>query len=147
MRILEWGEVERLEPCLKELAAHHNAVSLCFPGAYPRYPFAETLARFRREIESGKSVIAVTENGGEITGFAKADVENGRGKLDFLVVARAYRGRGLGGELMAWAMNHFAQSGVTETEVKVVDGNDALGFYERYGFRMNAHILLRAQEK
>ena len=39
----------------------------------------------------------------------------------------------------------FARADVREVEVKVVDGNDALSFYERYGFRMNAHILRRSE--
>ena len=39
----------------------------------------------------------------------------------------------------------FARADVREVEVKVADGNDALSFYERYGFRMNAHILRRSE--
>ena len=38
-----------------------------------------------------------------------------------------------------------SRADVREVEVKVVDGNDALSFYERYGFRMNAHILRRSE--
>jgi hypothetical protein len=30
---------------------------------------------------------------------------------------------------------------VEQIEVKVADGNNAIRFYEKYGFRMNAHIL------
>jgi len=35
----------------------------------------------------------------------------------------------------------FRQCGVEQIEVKVADGNNAIRFCEKYGFRMNAHIL------
>lgn len=46
---------------------------------------------------------------------------------------------------MDWAMAVFSGSGVWKIEVKVVDGNDAVHLYEKYGFRMNAHILVRGE--
>jgi|MGYP000002985284 hypothetical protein len=46
---------------------------------------------------------------------------------------------------MDWAMAVFSGSGVRKIEVKVVDGNDAVHLYEKYGFRMNAHILVRGE--
>jgi hypothetical protein len=33
------------------------------------------------------------------------------------------------------------QRGVDQIEIKVADGNNAIKFYEKYGFKMNAHIL------
>ena len=55
------------------------------------------------------------------------------------------RGRGYGKALMDWAMGVLEENGVRRVEVKVVDGNDAIHLYERYGFQMNAHILVRGQ--
>ena len=46
---------------------------------------------------------------------------------------------------MDWAMGVLEENGVRRVEVKVVDGNDAIHLYERYGFQMNAHILVRGQ--
>ncbi len=46
---------------------------------------------------------------------------------------------------MDWAMAVFSESGVRKIEVKVVDGNNAIHLYEKYGFRMNAHLLVREQ--
>jgi len=43
--------------------------------------------------------------------------------------------------MMRWAMDLFKQCGVNQIEVKVADGSNAIRFYEKYGFRMNAHIL------
>ena len=89
---------------------------------------------------------AVIEENGEITGFCKVDLHgDGTGKLDYLVVLPQCCGRGYGKALMDWAMAVFSESGVRKIEVKVVDGNDAIHLYEKYGFRMNAHLLVHEQ--
>ena len=61
------------------------------------------------------------------------------------VVLPQCRGGKYGKALMDWAMAVFSGSGVRKIEVKVVDGNDAVHLYEKYGFRMNAHILVRGE--
>jgi len=63
-----------------------------------------------------------------------------------LVVLQEYRGRGFGNQLMDWAMNTFRNYRIKHIEVKVIDGNDAIHLYEKYGFRMNAHILCYREE-
>ena len=141
MRELLCGEVYELEPCLRELAEHHNSVSVHFAGAYPKKPFRETLQSFEEDIRSGKSRIAVIDSENRIAGFCKTDICRGQGKIDYLIVAKEYRGKGYGDMMMNWAMNQFRQCGIEQVEVKVADGNSAVGFYEKHGFRMNAHIL------
>lgn len=54
-----------------------------------------------------------------------------------------YRGKECGRVLMDWAMEQFDKSKVKRIEVKVVDGNNAIYFYEKYGFQINSHILCR----
>lgn len=77
----------------------------------------------------------------EVIGFCKIDTERDEGKLDYLVVLQGYRGNGYGRALMDWAMEQFRESGIRYIEVRVVDGNEAIHLYEKYGFKMNAHIL------
>lgn len=141
MRELEYKEIYRLEECLKELAEHHNEVSTGFKGCYPKRPFAETLASFREDVQSGKSRIAVVEKDDRVLGFCKTDVNGAEGKIDYLIVLKEARGSGYGNELMDWAMETLKQGGVNRIEVRVVDGNNAIRFYEKYGFRINAQIL------
>ena len=102
--------------------------------------------RFAQALEENVSRIAVIEEGSGIAGFCKVDLHgDGTGKLDYLVVLPQCRGRKYGKALMDWAMAVFSGSGVRKIEVKVVDGNDAVHLYEKYGFRMNAHILVRGE--
>ena len=141
MRELDYQETDRLEECLKELAEHHNEVSNGFKGCYPKRPFAETLESFREDVQGGKSRIAVVEENGRILGFCKTDVCGAEGKIDYLIVLKEARGSGYGNDLMDWAVDTLKQSGVNRIEVRVVDGNNAVRFYEKYGFRINAQIL------
>ena len=69
------------------------------------------------------------------------------GKLDYLVIMKEYRGRGFGKRLMDWAIRMFAEHEIQQIEVKVVDGNEAIHLYEKYGFKMNAHILMYDKRK
>ena len=141
MRELPGSEIYKLETCLRELAEHHNRVSVNFAGTYPKKPFEETLQSFEADVRSGKSRIAVIDSENRIAGFCKADIDRRQGKIDYLIVLREYRGKGYGDMLMNWAMDLFRQCGVDQIEVKVADGNNAARFYEKYGFKMNAHIL------
>lgn len=141
MRELPGSEIYKLEICLRELAEHHNRVSVNFAGIYPKKPFEATLQSFEADVRSGKSKIAVIDSENQIVGFCKADIDRGQGKIDYLIVLREYRGKGYGDMLMSWAMDLFRQCGADQIEVKVADGNNAARFYEKYGFKMNAHIL------
>ena len=141
MRELPCGDINKLEACLRELAEHHNKVSVNFTGAYPKKPYRETLQSFEADVKSGKSRIAVIDSDNTSVGFCKTDICEGQGTIDYLVVLKDYRGKGYGDVLMSWAIDLFKQCCVDHIEVKVADGNNAIKFYEKYGFKMNAHIL------
>lgn len=141
MKELTCGEVYRLEECLAELAEHHNEVSAAFRGCYPKKPVRETLGLFGNDIRSGRSRIGVIDSEGRILGFCKISIDDKEGTIDYLIVLKEFRGKGYGDILLGWALDALGQSGVSRIEVRVVDGNDAIGFYEKYGFRICSHIL------
>ncbi len=141
MREIGSDETGRLEECLIALAAHHNKVSVNFRGHYPKIPVEETIRRFSEDADSGRSYIAVVEDDDKVTGFCKINVDDAVGTIEYLIVLEEYRGRGYGAAFMKWALDRFDSSGVKNIDVKVADGNNAVSLYEKYGFRMNAHIL------
>ena len=141
MREISSKETGRLLECLEALAEHHNQVSVYFKGQYPRTASEQKTAEFERELEEGKSFIAVAENGTEVIGFCKINIENTAGVLEYLVVLDRERGKGYGAALMNWALGRFRDSGVKTIDVKVVYGNDAIHLYKKYGFRERSVIL------
>ena len=142
MREITRGEVQRLAVCLRALAEYHNEVSTHFKGHYPSRPYEKTLQLFEESLAEKTSRIAVIEEDGQIIGYCKIDLHDGTGKLDHLVVLEEHRKKGYGKVLMDWAMQTFDGCDIHHIEVKVIDGNEATHFYERYGFQMNAHILV-----
>ena len=130
LRQITADEAPRLRACVQALSEHHNRVSVNFKGSYPSRSYDKTLSLFAQALEENVSRIAVIEEGGGIVGFCKVDLHGDRK---------------YGKALMDWAMAVFSGSGVRKIEVKVVDGNDAVHLYEKYGFRMNAHILVRGE--
>ena len=76
-----------------------------------------------------------------VVGFCKINYVSTIGVIEYLVVSKKYRGKGYGAQLMEWALKRFEDLGIHDIDVKVADGNDAISLYEKYGFRMNAHIL------
>lgn len=139
-------EIPELYNCVKALSEYHNEVSLYHKGSYPTKPYEETLEKFARDHVSGISEFAVVEDSGEIAGFCKIDLVPDCGKLDYLIVLEQYRGKGYGGALMDWAMARFRDAGIRKMELKVVAGNEAIHLYEKYGFKINAHILRYTEE-
>lgn len=142
MREITADETQELYELIKQLSEHHNIVSVHFKGAFPTRPYEDTVRIFSDDILSGRSKISVIEEDGKIVGFSKIDIDGVKGKLDYLVVDESYRGNGFGSILMDEAMRVFRESGVHEIEVKVIDGNEAVHLYEKYGFRTKAHILV-----
>ena len=141
MRQITCDEVYRLEECLKALAEHHNEVSVNFKGSFPKKPVSETLAAFEKALADGSSKIAVIEDNDRIAGFCKTDLSGTQGSIDYLIVLKEYRGSGYGRQLMDWAVDTLRKDGAARIEIKVVDGNDAKAFYEKYGFRTVSQIL------
>ena len=146
MREIDSTEVCKLENCLLALAAHHNKVSVNFKGCYPKTPVEQTIRHFAADLDSGKSYIVVIENDDSIIGFCKINIDDNIGVLEYLIVLGDYRGLGYGAELMEWALSKFSDHGVKDIDVKVADGNEAVSLYEKYGFKMNAHILRLSRE-
>ncbi len=141
MREIQSNEIEKLYECLKSLTEHHNKVSLNHKGAYPTRPHEIVLNEFANQVISGNSKIAVAEEDGRIVGFCKIDLNKECGYLAYLVVIEEYRNKGIGRELMNWAMDSFRKANIHTIELKVVAGNEAVHLYEKYGFQLNAQIF------
>ena len=141
------NEMEQLLPCLEALDAYHNAVSVHFSGSYPAKENSVKLAGFMQSIKAGTSKIVGVFQESSLLGFCKIDFLEQYGKLDYLVVLPEARDKGLGDMLMQWALAEFARNRLEQIEVKVVYGNAAVAFYEKYGFKLNAQILVMKRDE
>ena len=141
MREINPNETDKLYECLEALAEHHNQVSVYFKGHYPQTPSEQKIRQFESELEEGRARIAVAENDGKEIGFCKINTDARPGVLEYLVVLDRERGKGYGAAFMDWALNTFQTLGINDIDVKVVYDNEAIRFYEKYGFRARSVIL------
>ena len=141
MREINPNETDKLYECLEALAEHHNQVSVYFKGHYPQTPSEQKIRQFESELEEGRARIAVAENDGKVIGFCKINTDSRPGVLEYLVVLDRERGKGYGAAFMDWALNTFRELGINDIDVKVVYDNEAIRFYEKYGFRTRSVIL------
>ena len=145
MREISPNETGKLCECLEALAKHHNQVSEYFKGDYPQTPSEQKTIQFGKELEEGRTRIAVIENDDKVTGLCKINTDGNRGVLEYLVVLEQERGKGYGAAFMDWALNIFRELGIHEIDVKAVYGNEAIRFYKKYGFRERSVILTLKQ--
>lgn len=141
MREISPKETGKLYDCLEALAEHHNQVSAYFQGCYPRTPSEQKTVQFEKELEEGRSRIAVAEKDDQVIGFCKINTDGSPGVLEYLVVLDRERGKGYGAAFMEWALNTFRELGIDDIDVKVVYGNETIRFYEKYGFKERSVIL------
>jgi ribosomal protein S18 acetylase RimI-like enzyme len=66
------------------------------------------------------------------------------GRVDDIVVAERFRGRGIGAALLAEAERLTRAAGMKRLRLTVLSGNDpAIAAYERFGFRDYARVMVR----
>lgn len=135
------NEVKEMWVFIEELAQYHNSVSKHFKEMYPMDPPVETIKNFEDDVESEKSVILVDREGNDTKGFIKLDFNRQKGAISYFFVKEEYRGEGTGRVLIDEAMKYFKKEKVKQVDAKVVYGNPAAEYYERFGFKKQQYIM------
>lgn len=136
-------EIEVLRKPLDKLHEYHNSKSKYFSGSYPRFTFEERLEEYRKNSKSGEYRIELLTDSetNSIIGFCIAYSKNTSGKLEVLFIDEKYRSNGLGVKLMDSAMEWFSEKHITDIELTVVYGNEAVSFYQKLGFYPRSTIM------
>ena len=93
------------------------------------------LERLERGPEVGE--LWVAEQGGRIVGAISMQAEEGRGRLRWLVLDAALRGRGVGRALVEVALDYARERGWTGVFLTTIKGLDAAhGIYRKAGFEL-----------
>ncbi len=82
--------------------------------------------------------VFVAELGGEVVGYITTfrDHEAGMGLIPNLAVDARQRGRGIGRQLIEYALNNFREAGLTHAKIETLDQNEVgQGLYPSLGFR------------
>ena len=74
-----------------------------------------------------------------------SSIEDNLGEIESIYIESQYRRLKLGDKLMKNALDWFESKSITKIEISVVYANDqALPFYERYGFHIGKYTLNRS---
>jgi ribosomal protein S18 acetylase RimI-like enzyme len=127
------------------LNRHHVALSPHFSSRRRSRTFDARKREFDAKAASGKLRIELAFPTGSETavGYCLASLSAGMGEVDSLFVEEAFRGHGVGAELMRHALDWLDTQGATSKIVVVAHGNDsAIDFYSQFGFRPD-NVYLR----
>lgn len=136
-------EIELLRKPLDKLHEYHNSKSKYFSGCYPKVTFEERIEEYKKNAKTGEYKIELlTEpETNSIIGFCIAYSKKTSGKLEVLFIDEKYRRNGLGVKLMDSAMEWFSENHITDIELTVVYGNEAVSFYQKLGFYPRSIIM------
>jgi ribosomal protein S18 acetylase RimI-like enzyme len=136
-------QIEVLREPLDKLHEYHNSKSKYFSGSYPRLTFQDRIEEYRKNAQSGQYRIELLTDSetNTIIGFCIAYSKKISGKLEVLFIDEKYRRNGLGVKLMDSAMEWFHENHITDIELTVVYGNDAVSFYQKLGFYPRSIIM------
>lgn len=134
--MLSAEQVFLLEEPLAALGEYHNRIAENREYCYPTQPVSDTVETIADGIREGRLLVRCAWCGEVLAGFCiiGTDRDTHVGELKYLYTDEAFRGAGLGGALTDWAMTVFSESGMERIDLRVVLGNPAVGFYEKYGF-------------
>jgi ribosomal protein S18 acetylase RimI-like enzyme len=131
MRVREFADAD--EDAVVEL---WRRCGLTRPWNDPR----KDIARKRRV---QRELFLVAEEGGAVVGSVMGGYEGHRGWVNYLAVDPAQRRAGLGRRLMAEVESRLRALGCPKLNLQVRNDNaEALAFYERIGFAVDAAVSL-----
>jgi ribosomal protein S18 acetylase RimI-like enzyme len=140
--------VEKLESIRlmwEGLNRHHVALSSHFSARRLTRTFDARKQEFEVRARAGKLRIELAfQTGSELAvAYCITSLLSGVGEIDSIFVEEAFRGCGLGGELMRHALHWLDGHGATSKTAVVAHGNDpAINFYSQFGFRPD-NVFLR----
>jgi ribosomal-protein-alanine N-acetyltransferase len=86
--------------------------------------------------KDGNIYVAVIESDGETAGYAEMRTVAGEAQIYNIVIDKAFRGRGLGEELLRHLIDRAKESGCSMMTLEVRGGNEAaMELYRKLGFR------------
>jgi GNAT superfamily N-acetyltransferase len=139
--------IDAVRPLWEKLRAHHSPLLPGFPGAMPPFNFEP---RKQELLNKGAAIrielVSTRSDGLDIAYCISTVTRAGLGEIDSMFVEEAFRGRGIGSQLVRNALDWLESAGATSKVVTVAHANgQALGFYNRFGFQPRTVLLQQSE--
>lgn len=142
-KLITLDEIEILREPLEKLHKYHNSKSKYFSGDYPRVTFEERIGDYRENAKYGEYRIELLfeTKTMHLIAFSIVYGKKASGKVEVLYVDKGYRSNNLGTKLMNNVIKWFREKDIYDIELTVVYGNQAVSFYEKFGFFPRSIIM------
>ncbi|MEH0018397.1 MAG: GNAT family N-acetyltransferase [Desulfobacter sp.] len=138
---LDLSDIHLIQPLWEQLNRLHRERSNYFTAQFDRFTFADRVRELETKSRTG-IFVARDGDGKAVFAYCIASLESGVGEIDSLYVSPDCRGNRVGHHLMETALAWLSGHGYSKIRISVVHGNEqALGFYEKFGFRQRLVIL------
>ncbi|AUB55425.1 GNAT family N-acetyltransferase [Methanobacterium subterraneum] len=131
--------LDLIQPLWEKLNEHHRRQKSDFKDHYANFTFQERKKVLLNKARDGDMLICLAEDerSGIFVGYSVTTISSENvGEIDSIYVGGEYRLQGIGNELMKRSLGWMDKKGVNSRKVVVATSNqEAISFYERYGFR------------
>jgi diamine N-acetyltransferase len=138
-------EIDMIKPLWEKLNAHHHEKATVFKNDFENITFEKRKIQWTKK--QLKIIVAQEFRTSKMIGYCVSSIseENG-GEIDSIYIIEDFRKNGVGKEFIKRSLIWFEQKGITEIIISVVVGNEeALPFYEKFGFIPRSYILKKKQ--
>ncbi len=127
--------IDQIKPLWEQLVLHHKARSTHFKDVYENFTFEKRKADLLNKSCDGLLRVDLATDNGRNVGYCVSTVKENEGEIDSIYIDQDYRSTGIGSAFMERALAWMDEQHVTVRRVAVAVGNEeALGFYEQFGF-------------
>lgn len=141
-------DLDLIQPLWEKLNQHHREQKSDFQEHYVNFTFAERAETLLKKSLGGDMHIGLVKDkkSGSMLAYCITTISGDKeGEIDSIYVEEEYRGLGFGDELIKRALQWMNEKGAKKKTVRVAAGNqEAVSFYERYGFRHRSLTLEQA---
>ncbi|HWQ63939.1 MAG TPA: GNAT family N-acetyltransferase [Methanospirillum sp.] len=132
------------------LRSHHACNARYFKDQLLARPFLERCDDILQTNAARELLVhlAQVRGAGPYIGFCVSSAASGSyGEIESIFVLPEYRSLGIGTTFMNHALTWIKERDVSEYRVRVCEGNEqSFRFYERFGFYLRRHLLIRKTE-
>jgi ribosomal protein S18 acetylase RimI-like enzyme len=133
------GQIGSIKTLWTKLNAHHLSKSTNFKNHFSAITFEKRMEALKRR---DRLIAYVAQDNNENIGYCMASVEGLMGEIDSLFVDAAYRGQGVGQELMSISLKWLEEQNCEIIRVAIAEGNESvLDFYRRFGFAKRLVVM------
>lgn len=144
--ILSQDSLDMIAPLWEKLRNHHAKRASDFRESFSEMTWAE---RKKKLTTGGKKLklILAQSGSGRMLGYCIASIDrDAAGEIDSIYIEPDGRGLGIGRTFMERSLSWFDAEQVSEISIDVAVGNEeALPFYEKFGFKPRTYRLCRVK--